>query len=45
MKKYIIREVDPESCDFSYYFDDDGLSEAGGDFCYTLFIVDGIAHV
>lgn len=39
MKKYIIREVDPESCDFSYYFDDDGLSEAGGDFCYTLFIV------
>ena len=39
MKKYIIREVEPEACDFSYYFDDDGLSERGGDYCYTLFIV------
>lgn len=39
MKKYIIREVEPEACDFSCYFDDDGLSERGGDYCYTLFIV------
>lgn len=39
MKKYIIREVEPEACDFSYYFDDDGLSERGGDYCNTLFIV------
>lgn len=39
MKKYIIREVEPEACDFSYYFDDDGLSERSGDYCNTLFIV------
>lgn len=39
-KKYIIREVPAEACDFSYYFDDDGLREAGGDFCNTLFIID-----
>ena len=39
MKKYIIREVGPEACDFSFYFDDDGLSERGGDYCNTLFIV------
>ena len=37
--KYIIREVPPEQTDFSYYFDDDGLTEAGGDYCYNLFIV------
>ena len=37
--KHIIREVEPEACDFSFYFDDDGLSERGGDYCYTLFIV------
>jgi len=42
MKKrinYIIREVPQEDADFSYYFDDDGLTEAGGDYCYNLFIV------
>lgn len=39
MKKYIIREVPPEYCDNSYYFDDDGLTEKGGDYCYNLFIV------
>ena len=42
MKKqvnYIIREVPPEHEDFSYYFDDDGLTEAGGDYCYNLFII------
>lgn len=39
MKKYIIREVEPEARDFSLYFEDDGLSEAGGDYCYTLFII------
>ena len=37
--KHIIREVPPEQSDFSSYFDDDGLTEAGGDYCYTLFIV------
>lgn len=36
---YIIREVPPEHTDFSYYFDDDGLTAAGGDYCYNLFIV------
>lgn len=35
----IIREIEPEACDFSYYFDNDGIREAGGDFCYNLFIV------
>ena len=35
----IIREVPPEQCEFSYYFDDDGIREAGGDFCYNLFII------
>ncbi len=39
MKKHIIREVPPEDCDNSYYFDDDGLTEAGGDYCYNLFII------
>lgn len=42
MKKqinYIIREVPPEHADFSYYFDDDTLTAAGGDYCYNLFIV------
>ena len=38
-KKYIIREVEPEACEFSYYFDGDTFSESGGDYCYTLFIV------
>ena len=37
--KYIIREIPPEQCEFSYYFDDDGIKEAGGDFCYNLFII------
>lgn len=36
---YIIREVEPESTDFSFYFEDDGLTEAGGDYCNNLFIV------
>jgi hypothetical protein len=38
-KKYIIREVEPESCDFSFYFDNDGLTSAAGDYCYNLFII------
>lgn len=37
----IIREYPPESCTFSFYFDDDGFTEAGGDFCYNLFILGG----
>ena len=36
---YIIREVPPEQAEFSFYFDDDGLKESGGDYCYNLFIV------
>ena len=36
---YIIREVPPEQTDFSFYFDNDGLTAAGGDYCYNLFIV------
>lgn len=36
---YIVREVPAESCEFSFYFDDDGLTEKGGDYCYNLFIV------
>lgn len=39
MKKYIIKEVPAEQTDFSIYFEDDGLTEAGGDYCYNLFIV------
>lgn len=39
MSRYIIREVEPEACDFSLYFDDDGLTERGGDFCNNLFII------
>lgn len=35
----IFREVSPEATDFSFYFDDDGIKEDGGDFCYSLFIV------
>jgi hypothetical protein len=36
---YIIREVPPEHTEFSFYFEGDGLTEAGGDYCYNLFIV------
>lgn len=39
MIKNIIREVAPEACDFRTYFDDDGLTSAGGDYCYNLFII------
>lgn len=39
MIKNIIREVPPEQTEFSYYFDNDGITEAGGDYCYNLFIV------
>ena len=41
---YIIREVPPEHVDFSYYFDDDGLTAAGGDYCNNLFIVAQSRH-
>ena len=37
--KHIVREVPAEQSDFSFYFDDDGLTGAGGDYCNTLFIV------
>ena len=36
---YIIREVPPEQCDFSFYFEDDGLTELGGDYYNNLFII------
>lgn len=39
MKKYIIREVEPEACEFGFYFDDDGLTEASGDWNNNLFII------
>lgn len=41
---YIVRELPPESTDFSFYFDDDGLTEAGGDYCNNLFIVSFRRH-
>ena len=37
--KHIIREVPPEQAYLSFYFEDDGLTSAGGDYCYNLFIV------
>lgn len=37
--KHIIREIPPEQSDFSFYFDDDGIKEAGGDFCYNIFVL------
>lgn len=37
--KWIIREMEPEAADLSFAFDDCGLTEAGGEFCYNLFIV------
>lgn len=39
MIKYIIRELAPEQSDFRSYFDDDGLTEASGDWNNNLFIV------
>ena len=39
MIKNIIREVAPEACEFSFYFDNDGFKEAAGDYCYNLFII------
>ena len=36
---YIIREVPPEGNDLSWAFEDDGLTEAGGDWNYNLFVV------
>lgn len=42
--KHIIRELGPEASDFSYFFDDDGLTEKGGDYCYNLFIVAQSRH-
>lgn len=38
--KYIIRECEPETIDFSYFFDNDGLRAAGGDYCYNVFIIE-----
>lgn len=41
MIKHIIREVAPECSDFEFYFEDDGLTSASGDFCNNLFILGG----
>lgn len=39
MLKHIIREATPEQTDFSWYFEDDGLTERGGSYFNNLFIV------
>ena len=39
MKKNIIREIPPEQVDFNFYFEDDALKEADGNYCYNMFIV------
>ena len=39
MKKIIAKEVNPAYVDFRYYFEDDGLTEKGGDYCNNLFII------
>ena len=38
-KRHIIREYEPDCTTFELYFDDDGLTEKGGDYCNNLFIV------
>lgn len=37
--QYIIEELSPECFNSQFYFDDDGLTEASGDYNNTLFIV------
>jgi len=39
MKKYIIKEIDPEGMNPLDYFDDDGFNEKGGDYNNTLFLL------
>lgn len=39
MIKHIIREVAPEACDFSAYFDGDTFTGSGDDYSYNLFIL------
>ena len=36
---YIVRELPPEGNDLSWAFEDDGLTERGGDWNYNLFVV------
>ena len=47
MIKHIIREVAPEWTDFSFEFDNDGLTEASGDWNNNLFIIrnDGYGRI
>jgi hypothetical protein len=40
MTKIIAREVPPEQCDFSFYFDDDGLTNSSGKNC-ACYIIPG----
>lgn len=42
--KHILREVPPEQTYFDSFFDNDGLTERGGDYCYNLFIVPQYRH-
>lgn len=37
--KQILREVPPEQADFRFFFENDGLTGASGDYCNNLFIV------
>ena len=37
--KYIVRQVEPEAAELSYYFDCDCFNKNAGDFCYTLFLL------
>lgn len=39
MINHIIREIAPDQCDFEFYFDNDGLTEASGDWNNNLFII------
>lgn len=38
--KHIIKEVEPECTNLMYYFDDDGIREAGGDYCFNVFVIE-----
>ena len=37
--KYLIKEIPSELADLSSFFEDDGLSEASGDFNNTIFVL------
>lgn len=39
MKRYLVKEVAPENANFELYFEDDGITGAGGDFTNNLFVI------